>query len=902
MMATNEPNISNTLLKTKLHIPQARPALVHRPRLIDLINRYDIPCFTLVSAPAGFGKTTLLSDWVRMNQVPAAWISLDANDNDPVRFLSYVSAALMTVDPTVGDDALAAIRSPQPISIDRILALLINDVAEYSGTVALVFDDYQFIESEDVHQALFNVIERLPPNMHVLLATRIDPPWPLARFRARGTMNEIRASDLRFTATETGAFLNEIMDLSLSTEEIARLGERTEGWIAGLQMLALSLQDRVDRTQFIKAFSGSHRYILDYLMEEVLERQPTELRTFLLETSILERMCAPLCQHITGQTNAQEILEKIDHSNLFLVPLDDDRRWYRYHHLFADLLRTRLKEIHPDRLLELHREASTWFEQRNLVNEAIQHGFEADDKDRSIHLIKSKSLELVFQGGLRTLERWLQMLPKETVANSPRLCLAQAWVCVYSGNIAACKQTLDACEQACDLSEKKIVDEDIIRGQLLGVRAYTAWFEGDIDSAEAYAREALSILPESDTMGRAWASEVLGAMLRTLGDFDEAQKYLEHAIEISTRTGALHIAIDAYWELSVLTYYRGQLDETMRICQQALDLANQFIREGGRRLPVTGYIYTRMAFVSWARGELDRALEYALEGTRLSERWGFTDVLVMSYLAIARVYSSRGEYDQAQRAVQRAKSISTDLSEHYLESSAFLEALINLQHDNLQAALDWKDRATIQVSDSPNFPHLQDYRILAHVHVAQATKSRSAVPDNVIEMLVRLDELCDQVEAHGHSIEVLLTLVLAWQANNQDQRALESLKKAIRLAQGEGYIQPFIQNKAQLLEYLRTLHRQDKYINFINKILEKGEMKSTTPTSRSSALLLIEELSERELDVLRYLPSQLSTSEIAEELYIATSTVRSHIKSIYGKLDVHNRREAVARAQELDLL
>jgi LuxR family maltose regulon positive regulatory protein len=901
-MANNEAGISDTLLKTKLHIPQARPALVPRPRLIELINRYDVPCFTLVSAPAGFGKTTLLSNWVRLNQIPAAWISLDANDNDPVRFLSYVSAALMTIDPTVGDDALAAIQSPQSISIDRILALLINDVAEYSGIVALVFDDYQFIESEDVHQALFNVIEHLPPNMHVLLATRIDPPWPFARFRARGTMNEIRASDLRFTAPETSAFLNEIMDLSLSTEEIAKLGERTEGWIAGLQMVALSLQDRVDRTQFIEAFSGSHRYILDYLMEEVLEHQPTELRTFLLETSILERMCAPLCQHITGQANAQEILEKIDHSNLFLVPMDDDRRWYRYHHLFADLLRTRLKEIRPDRLLELHREASTWFEQRNLVNEAIQHGFEADDKDRSLQLIKSKSLELVFQGGLRTLERWLQMLPKETIENSPRLCLAQAWVWVYSGNIAACKQALDACERALGSRAREIADEDIIRGQLLGVRAYTAWFEGDIVSAEASARESLSILPKSDTMGWAWSSEIFGAMLRTRGDFNEAQKYLERAIEISTQAGALHIAIDAHWELSVLTYYRGQLNETIQICQQALDLANQFIREGGRRLPVVGYIYTRMAFVSWARGELDRALEHALEGTRLSERWGFMDVLVMSYLALARVYSSRGEYNHAQGAVQRAKSISTDLSEHYLENATSLEALINLQHENLPAALDWKDRATIHMDDVPNFLNLQEYRILAHVHVAQAMKSRTDVSENVIKLLVRLDKMCDQVQAYGQSIEVLLTLVLAWQASGQSQKALESLEKAIRLAQGEGYIQPFIEYQAQLLESLRTLHRQNKYINFITEILQKGEKKSTIPTSRSSTLLLAEELSDRELDVLRYLPSQLSTSEIAEELYIATSTVRSHIKSIYGKLDVHSRREAVSRARELDLL
>ncbi|TFH36649.1 MAG: hypothetical protein E4G99_04430 [Anaerolineales bacterium] len=318
--------MSSSLLKTKLHIPQARPVLVARPRLIERINQHDCPCFTLISAPAGFGKTTLLSDWVRQNQVPAAWLSLDANDNDPVRFLSYVAAALMTVDPRVGDDALAAIRSPQSQPIDLILALLINDIAEYSGTVAMIFDDYQLIASEQVHQALFSVIEHLPPNMHILLATRVDPPWPLARFRARGTMNEIRASDLRFTQQETDHFLNEIMDLSLSSIEISKLGDRTEGWIAGLQMVALSLKDRQDRSQFIETFSGSHRFILDYLMEEVLERQTSELRTFLLETSILDRLCAPLCECLTGHQTAQKILDQIDQSNLFLIPLGDERR------------------------------------------------------------------------------------------------------------------------------------------------------------------------------------------------------------------------------------------------------------------------------------------------------------------------------------------------------------------------------------------------------------------------------------------------------------------------------------------------------------------------------------------------------------------------------------------------
>ncbi len=901
-MAKKNSELSDTLLKTKNHIPRTRSVLVHRPRLIDLINRHKTPCFTLISAPAGFGKTTLLSDWVQQHQIPAAWVSLDAADNDPVRFLSYVSSALMTIDPTVGDDALAAIQSPQSVSIDRILTLLINDIAEYEGSVALIFDDYQFIQAEEVHNALFNVLDHLPENLHLLLASRVDPPWPFARFRALGSMNEIRASDLRFTQDETSAFLNEMMDLALSQQEITQLEERIEGWIAGLQMIALSLQDRADRTQFIDAFSGSHRYILDYLMEEVLEHQTEDLRTFLLETSILDRMCADLCHSITGQSRSQVMLEEIDRSNLFLVPLDDDRRWYRYHHLFADLLRSRLKEIHNDRIRDLHQAASAWFEQRNLINEAIHHGFEAEDRARSIQLIESNSLNLVFQGGLGTLDRWLNLLPPEIVERNPLLCLAQAWVSVYSGNIKICREALQHCEEAIAIGE--IVGEDLnfIRGQLLAVRAYVAWFDNDIKTSEISAREALSILPESDTMGRAWTSEVLGAMLRSQGKFDEALVHLNHAIDISTRAGAHHIAIDALWELSVLTFNRGQLDETLAICQRALDLANTAIREGSRRLPVVGYIYARIALVYWSRGELEPALEQALEGVRLSERWGFTDVLVMSYNALARVQSSLGDPEKALHALQRAKSIAGDLTEHYLKTIRALEALIHLENDNLSPALEWVDHVEIKATDPISFLTIFEFLAFARIQIAHAAAQKQPLPQDVLDLSLRLEKLCDDTGANGPLIDVLVLCVLAHQVNGQENEALEKLEKALRLAKDEKRIQPFLECRNQLLNPLRVLHRQGKHTLIIDQILQRGESVKKRAGSQKAALLLAEDLSERELDVLRYLPSQLSTNEIAAEIYVATSTVRSHIKSIYGKLGVHSRREAVERARELELL
>ncbi len=902
MSDTNATSFSDNLLKTKLHIPQSRPELVPRPRLIELINRRENPCFTLISAPAGFGKTTFLSEWARQSQVPIAWLSLDANDNDPVRFLSYAAAALMTIDPTVGDDALAAIQAPQAQPIDVILALLINDVTDYQKAVTLIFDDYQYIESEEVHQAVFSVIERLPPNLQILLSTRVDPPWPFARLRARGTMSEIRANDLRFTHSETGQFLNEVMDLNLTAEELSKLDERTEGWIAGLQMVALSLHDRTDRTAFIESFSGSHRYILDYLMEEVLERQPPEIRTFLLETSILERLSAPLCEELTGQPNAHKMLDHIDQSNLFLIPLDEERRWYRYHHLFSELLKTRLKEIHEQRLLELHEKASQWFEKHDLINEAIHHGLEGQDEARSIQLLESKALELVFQGGLWTLDRWIKRLPRPTVAASPRLCLAEAWAYVYMGNFEACRLALDACEGALGADGANKVDQGLILGQLNGIRAYIAWFEGEIDASEQYARQSLTQLPESDKMGRAWAHEVLGAMLRSRGELEEAQVHLENAIEISIKAGALHMAIDAYWELSVLTYTRGQLDETMRLCQQAIDLANRFVRQGGQRLPVIGYIYTRYALVYFARGDLERALQHALEGLRLSKRWGVMDALVMSQLSLARVYASRKEYDRAQQAFNDAKNIASDLSPMYLATVESHETLMHLERGDLRTAFEHLKHTTSKLSDRPNHVHFHEYSILARVNIAQSSATRKKLSKQVIELLKYMEEKCDEINADGTNIEILLTLVLAHQAMGNETEAMDALEKALRLAQTDEYIQPFIRVKSQIVETMRNLLRKDRQSTFITKILQHGEPESKPAGVRAASMFLAEDLSQRELDVLRLLPSQLSTNEIAEELYVATSTVRSHIKSIYGKLAVHSRREAVARAKELDLL
>jgi LuxR family maltose regulon positive regulatory protein len=892
------------ILTTKLHIPPARPDWVPRPRLIEQVNEGLQYKLTLVSAPAGFGKTTLLSDWSRQSPFPVAWLSLDAGDNDPARFWTYVIAAVQTVHSDTGMAALAAMQAPQPPPMESLLTGLINEIAGVLAPFVLVLDDLHLISGEPVHDGLTFLLDNLPSQLHLVVSSRADPPWPLARLRARREMVELRSRDLRFTSQEAVTFLKQVMKLNLSPEDVAALKERTEGWIVGLQMAALSMRGRDDLSGFVRAFSGSQRFVLDYLVEEVLERQPGDVQEFLLQTSILERMSAPLCDAVTGRDDSQTTLAQLEEANLFLVPLDDERRWYRYHHLFADLLRSRLQRAQPDQVPALHRRASEWYESQGQIVEAMGYALLAGDVGWIEHLVAGNALGIIYHGDLAVVTRWLDTLPAEVRRARPRLGVAQAWVLAYAGRLDDTEPLLQAAEKALagpgehNAPVLNLAERQQIAGHIAAVRAYVAALKEHLPQAAALAREALDRLPETDLIARGWVSLVLGCVLRSLGDLAAAAQTFAEALAISQAAGDSHLAVDVLWEWAGLQSVQGQLRSVVRTCQQALRMADQYTRQGGRPLPVTGYTYTLMSNVFTEWNDLETALRYARQGIELCKLWGQADALTQGYFNLAGALQAIGDTDGALEALQRAKEVVSTLGPWYTVTAGAHEAHLRLAQGDVAAAVRWLQECGPDVDDALNLDYSASHQVLARTLMAQGRL------EEALELLARLYRMAEAAGAMRRTIRILVLQALAWQAQGEEDRALAALKHALSLAEPEGYVRTFVGEGAPLGKLLRQAAGRGIKLDYVGRLLAALENEATSgqQASRLAASSLLEPLSERELEVLRLLTTYLSSTEIAQELVVSASTVRSHIKNIYGKLDVHTRADAVRRARELGLV
>lgn len=931
------------LLTTKLYIPPVRSELVPRPRLIERLNAGLHRKLTLISAPAGFGKTTLLSEWIAGCGRPVAWVSLDESDNDPARFLAYFVAALQTLalsaDGTsviegiearqetvanIGEAALAMLQSPQPPPIESILTTLINEIAIITNEFVLVLDDYHLIDAYPIHDALTFLLGHLPPQMHLSIAGRADPPLPLARLRGRGQLTELRAADLRFTPDEAAAFLNDVMGLGLSTEDIATLDARTEGWIAGLQMAALSMQARKDVSGFIKAFSGSHRFVLDYLVEEVLDRQSSDVQEFLLKTSILERMTAPLCDAVTGRAGSQIILTRLEQANLFLIPLDDERRWYRYHHLFADLLRSRLEQPLPSvspasgedeggGVPALHRRASEWYEKKGLISEAVGYALAANDIERVVRLVAGNALAMIYHSELRTLVRWLDALPDEAVRSQPWLCVAHAWTLAQAGKFDAVEPLLQEVEKALVGPDEHIegpvlsdaslwtglkavtqseAEGQRIVGHIAAIRAYAAALRGEISRAVELAREALEHLPAGDLMVRGYTTTLLSAVLRLSGDLVAAAEASAEALVIGQAAGDSHLVADVLCDLAALHFLQGQLHKAVTTCRDAQQIADKYVRQGGRPLPVMGYAYIRLSVVLREWNDLETATRCAREGLELCRQWGQADVLVYGYSEVAKVSQAIGDADDALDAIQNGERIAISVSPWLGIHVAAQQARLWLVQGNLEAASRWVQESGLSIDDRFGFQHLFRYIILARVLIAQGAF------DKAVGLLARLLEVTEAAGAIGYVIEILVLQTLALQALGKVDQALTALERALSLAEPEGYVRTFIDEGALIGELLRQAAVRGIAPDYVSKLL--SALGATPP--RSHTPTLIEPLSERELEVLRLLTTHLPHAEIAEKLFISINTVRSHVKNIFSKLNVHNRIEAVQRAEELGLI
>ncbi len=898
-------------MSTKLRPPRSRPKLVARPRLDARLGWAAGRKLTLASAPAGFGKTTLLAGWLESaanRGKPVAWVSLDAGDNDPARFLSYLVAALKTVEGGIGEGVLALLRSPQPPGMEEMVGTLVNDLASLSGEITVVLDDYHVIDSGSVHGMISFLLDNLPPNAHLVVSSRIDPPLPLPRLRARDQMAELRAADLRFTPEEAGAFLGEVMGLDLTPGDVAALEARTEGWIAGLQLAALSMRGRGDVAGFIEAFTGSNRYVLDYLIDEVLLRQPEDVRSFLLQSSILDRMSGDLCEAVTGEGRGQEMLETLDRENLFTISLDEERRWYRYHHLFAEFLRDRLRRADPNLVPELHRRAAEWHERHGSAIEAMGHALAAEDFERAVRLIEHAGEKMLQQGELSTPLSWLEALPDDLLRSDPRLCLMYARALMAAGRHAAAEASLEEAERGLGRTAEGRPETEEMKGEAAALRAFAAAFSGHLAGAVELAQEALESLPEDSYYLRSSAVLMLGLGHYRNGDLAAASRAFSEAAGLGLRVeGSIAGAVGPTCYLAQLEALRGHLHEAARLCRHALQLGLERNQEA---LSVMGFARMGLGEVLREWNDMEAAARHLTVGIESCKRGGLAALFPEGCVSLARVRQAQGDATGALSALTEAEELVRGMAGgHAIPVLAAHRARLHLAQGDVAAATGWAREAGVDADDDPSFPREVEHLVLARVLIARHE------PDRAQALLQRLLGAAEAGERTGSVIEILALQALALRARGNTTGAMDVLAKALALAEPEGYVRIFVDEgepmAALLMKILEarkkgrldTLPRTSR--EYVGRLLMTIETEASPPTEeghREAAGVLVEPLSERELEVLRLIASGMANKDVARDLFVAVSTVKTHVNGICRKLDARNRTEAVARARELGLL
>ena len=890
--------VSTPILATKIYIPPSRSNIVLRQRLIDRLNKglQYTSGVTLISAPAGFGKTTLISEWVAGCERPASWLSLDEGDNDPRRFFAYLIAALQTIAGNIGEEGLAVIHAsqPQPLSIESILTDLLNEITTIPGNFILVLDDHHVIDSKSVDDAISFLLEHQPPQLHLVIVTREDPDLPLARLRAQGKMTELRAADLRFTASEAAEFLNRVMGLNLSAEDIAALETRTEGWIAGLQLAAISMQGHQDSASFIQSFTGSHHFVMDYLVEEVLQQQPENIQTFLLRTSILDRLCAPLCDAVLLDPSAsgQATLEFLEHANLFTIPLDNERRWYRYHHLFADLLRQRLQQSlgssardAESRVNELHIRASQWYEENGLQMQAFQHAAAANDIERAERLIDGKGIPLHFSGGVVPILDWLDSLPTEVLNAKPSLWWRHAAMLLINGQTAGVGEKLQAAEAAVAALLQSTEPDDTMRnliGQIAAARATLALTRYDVETMHAQSRRALAYLHSNNLSTRASANWTLGYAYILQGNRVAARQALTEAISLSQAVGAV-------FSLILSTIGLGNVQEMDNELYQAAETYRRVLQwVGDKPQQIISEAHLGLARVLYEWNELDAAEQHGHQSLLLARQYEqIIDRFLFSEVFLARLKLAQGEVSGAADILAQAgQSARQQNFVHRIPEIAAVQVVAFLRQGKLAEAAHLAQTHKLSISQ-------------ARVHLAQG---------DLPAALAVLEAYRKQVEAKGwedERLKVMLLSAVAHHALDEKDEALQLLGNALTLAEQGGFIRIFIDEGAPMYQLLSEAAAQGMVPGYTSKLLaafEAATQKIKDKSSLPSAQPLIESLSQRELEVLQLIAQGLSNHEISDRLFLALDTVKGHNRRIYDKLQVQRRTEAVARARELGLL
>ncbi len=878
--------MSVPILNTKLHIPPVRSKAVPRSHLFKRLDEGQKRKLTLISASAGYGKTTLVSEWLADCKRPTAWLSLDEGDNDPTRFLLHLIEAIKRIVNVSDLGGWIALQSPQPLPITYILITLVNELSSATDPFILVLDDYHVIESQIVHNALSFLIDHQPLHMHLIIMTRDEPQLPIARLRAKNELTELRGTDLRFTRSETALFFNQIMGLHLSSAEVSSLEARTEGWIAGLQLAAISIQGYSDTAQFISSFTGSHRFVMDYLMEEVLKQQSDKVHTFLLQTSILDRFCASLCDAVLqSDRGGQEILEHLERSNLFIIPLDNERHWYRYHHLFADLLRHRLYHVNKDKADEraaLHMRASHWFEENELEIEAFQHAAAAQDVNRAAKLIEGKGMPLHFRGAASTILNWLKRQDESTLNERPSLWVIYASALLMISQLDGIEQKLSAAEAAMSHINPHEVDQDLI-GHIASIRATLGVTRYDADTIMTQSFVALEHLHPHNLPVRAATTWTLGVAYQLQANRAAARRAYTEALSISKRIGHIMITLMASLGIGEIQESDNQLSLAAQTYQQVIQLA------GDPPLLVACDAYLGMARIGYERNNLDAAEQHIQQSMRLARRIENTDRLVENELFAAKLKLARQEISAAEALLTKARHEVQDQHYNRLRGEMkHLDLLISLHHGNFAE--------TAKLLETNEFPVLQ-----ARIYMLQGNAKAS---------LAILGTLYDQAKSKqwkNDELKLLILQALAFQVQGNMERALQRLNDALIQAKNEGFVRLFIDEGKSMLDLLSVAAArriQPEYTEFLlaNMHREQKLYDFAVHSSPIRFVPIVEALSERELEVLQLIAQGYSNQEISDRLFLALSTVKGYNRNIFDKLQVKRRTEAIARARELGLI